>query len=248
MPQTFNHKSRDKRLRRQETEMDAKRKRILAVSIAILILAVSLIVVFSQSLASNNNDANSPDLARVACMGDSITNITGYPADLQALLGSGSKVGNFGYDGAAVNLQSDRTYYGSEQFRNARVSQPTTIVIMLGTNDARTNLNGQSANFVHDYELMINSIISGIHPFAGQPKIYLVLPPPVFQNNINLTSSIFTEQIIPKIRQVASDLGLPLIDVYTPLLNHSEDFSDGVHPNAEGAQIIADTIYQALKS
>jgi acyl-CoA thioesterase-1 len=228
--------------------MDIKRKRILAVSITILILAVSLIVVFSQSLASSNKDQNAVDLARVACMGDSITNITGYPTDLQALLGSTSNVGNFGYDGAAVNLQSDRTYYGSQSFYQARVFQPTTIVILLGTNDARTNLNAQSGNFVHDYELMIKSIISGVHPFAGQPKIYLVLPPPIFQNNINLTSSIFTEQIIPKIRQVASDLGLPLIDVYTPLLNHPEDFSDGVHPNAQGAQIIANTICQAIKS
>jgi acyl-CoA thioesterase-1 len=248
MTQPFNHKSHGKWLVRQETEMDIKRKRILAVSIAVLILAVSLIVVFSQSLASNNNGANASDLARIACMGDSITNITGYPSDLQALLGSSSKVGNFGYDGAAVNFQSDRTYYGSEPFHNARMSQPTTVIIMLGTNDARTNLNAQSTNFVHDYEFMINSMISGTHPFAGQPKIYLVIPPPIFQNNINLTSSIFIEQIIPKIRQVASDLNLSLIDVYTPLVSHPELFSDGVHPNAEGAQVIADTIYQTIKS
>lgn len=224
--------------------MNIKNKRALAVGIAILIIAVSLLVVFNQSLVSSNNGVN----ARVACMGDSITNITGYPADLQELLGSGSKVGNFGYDGAAVNFQAERTYFGSESFVGARLFQPTTVVIMLGTNDARTNLNDQIDEFVHDYEFMIGRIVNGSHPFVGQPKIYLVIPPPIFENNINLTSSIFTEQIIPKIRQVASDLGLPLIDVYTPLVNHPEDFSDGVHPNAQGTQIIANTIYQAIKS
>ena len=242
MPQPFNHKSRGKRLAGQETENGHKKKTHLGSQHSHSNFSCKPNRGFLSKPRNNNDEANSPDLTRVACIGDSITNITGYPADLQALLGSGSNVGNFGYDGAAVNLQSDRTYYGSESFYNARISQPTTIVIMLGTNDARTNLNAQSANFVHDYELMINSIISGVHPFAGQPKIYLVLPPPIFQNNINLTSSIFTEQIIPKIRQVASDLNLPLIDVYTPLLNHPEDFSDGVHPNAQGAQIIANTI------
>ena len=224
--------------------MNIKRKRILAVGIAILIIALSLIVIFSQSLVSSNSGAN----ARVACIGDSITNVTGYPSDLQALLGSGSKVGNFGYDGSAIDFQAERTYFGSESFVAARLFQPTTVVIMLGTNDARTNLNGQIDEFVHDYEFMIERIVNGSHPFAGQPKIYLVIPPPIFQNDINLTISTFAEQIIPKIRQVASDLCLPLIDVYTPLVSHPEDFSDGVHPNAQGAQIIANTIYQAINS
>ena len=67
-------------------EMTTKTKRILAVSIAILIIALSLIVVFSQSLASNS-DTTYSNWLRVACIGDSITNMTDYPADLQALLG-----------------------------------------------------------------------------------------------------------------------------------------------------------------
>ncbi len=43
-------------------------------------------------------------------------------------------------------------------------------------------------------------------------------------------------------------MGLPLIDVYTPLVNHPEDFSDGVHPNAQASQIIANTIYKGINS
>ena len=127
--------------------MNLKNKCILAVSIISLILVLSLIVVLSESRASNSvND----QLTRVACLGDSITNMTGYPADLQALLGKNSTVGNFGFNGAAVNFYSDRTYFFSDSYRYARNFQPTTVIIMLGTNDARNNLDGQINNFTSE--------------------------------------------------------------------------------------------------
>ena len=40
--------------------------------------------------------------------------------------------------------------------------------------------------------------------------------------------------IVPIVNQTAHELGLPLIDVYIPLTNHPEYFSDGVHLNAQG--------------
>ncbi len=225
--------------------MNLKNKSILAVSIVSLILVLSLVVVLSESRASNSvND----QLTRVACLGDSITNMTGYPADLQTLLGKNSTVGNFGFNGAAVNFYSDRTYFFSDSYRYARNFQPTTVIIMLGTNDARNNLDGQINNFTSNYEFMLEHIINGTKPFSGQPHIFLVIPPPIFENNLNLTSTIYTQEIIPRIEQVANSTGLPLIDVYTPLVNHSEYFPDGVHPNSVGAQTIANAVYTAITS
>lgn len=221
--------------------MKAKQKKTVLVVATIVIVALSLVAVFSQSLP-NGKTINS--LSRVACMGDSITNITAYPADLQAQLGSNSIVGNFGYDGAAVNMWADRAYWGSEPYVNARAFSPTTVVILLGTNDARNNLEDKVNDFVGDYERMIQRIQN----FTSKPQIYLVVPPPIFENDLNLTSSFYVQEIIPRIHQVAEDMNLPLIDVYTPLVGHTEYFSDGVHPNAQGAQRIADIIYQALTS
>ena len=229
--------------------MNKNTKQILAVSIAILIVALSLFVVFSKNLEGIiGSGTGATDLSRIACMGDSITNMTAYPADLQALLGSGFVVGNFGYNGAAVNFYSDRAYYFSDSYKDARAFQPNKVIIMLGTNDARANIVDAIGNFTINYEYMIQHMMNGTRRFTSQPQIFLVIPPPIFQNNLNLTISIYTEQIIPKIRQVANDFGLPIIDVYTPLANHPEYFSDGVHPNIQGAQIIANTIYQAIKS
>jgi acyl-CoA thioesterase I len=229
--------------------MNKNTKQILGFSITILIVALSFVVVFSKNLEGIiGSGTGATDVSRIACMGDSITNMTPYPADLQALLGSGFVVGDFGCTGAAVNFYSDRVYYFSDSYKEARAFQPNKVIIMLGTNDARTNLKDEIGNFTINYEHMIQRMINGTKPFTSHPQIFLVIPPPIFQNNLNLTISIYTEQIIPKIRQVANDFGLSIIDVYTPLANHPEYFSDGVHPNVQGAQIIANTIYQAIKS
>ena len=117
--------------------MNQKKLKILAISIAILVISLSLTVAFSQNLRSKSNDDK---LALVACLGDSLTNMTDYPADLQALLSQNSTVRNFGMDGATVNFDSNRTYYFSDEYLAARDFLPTTVIIILGTNDARTTI------------------------------------------------------------------------------------------------------------
>ena len=221
--------------------MNPKRKRILAVSIA-LVIALSLIAaVFSENLASNSADGK---LARIACLGDSITEITGYPAYLQTLLGNNSVVGNFGDSGAAVNFDTARSYYFEPAFYDAKIFEPTTVIIMLGTNDARTDTYKQINSFVADYERLIDSL----QALNTKPQIFLVEPPPIFNNMLNLNGTGFADGVIPRIEQVASTLYLPIINVYTPLINHPEYFPDGVHPDPEGAQIIANIIYNAIDS
>jgi lysophospholipase L1-like esterase len=73
-----------------------------------------------------------------------------------------------------------------------------------------------------------------------------VKPPPIFHNNLNLSNANLVEGVIPGIEQVAKDLDLPTIDVYTPLVDHSNYFMDGVHPNNNGASVIASIIYKSL--
>jgi lysophospholipase L1-like esterase len=220
--------------------MTSKRKRILLASVTIIVVALSLTVVFSQILASNSVNAN---LRRVACLGDSITNITGYPEDLQTLLGNTSVVGNFGVTASTVNWYGSKPYIFEERYRDARNFDPTAVVIMLGTNDARANLYEGIVNFTMYYERLIN----WTQRWNSSEKIFLVLPPPIFNNTIDLNGTFYAQEVVPRIQQVAQETGLPLIDVYTPLLNHSEYFPDGVHPNPQGAQAIADIIYKAIK-
>lgn len=80
------------------------------------------------------------DPIRVACVGDSITQGSGYPAKLQVLLGTNYSVGNFGVSGSTVTLNSTKPYMNQTAFEKAQQFQPKVVVIMLGTNDARTDL------------------------------------------------------------------------------------------------------------
>jgi len=222
--------------------MNAKRKSIIIVPVVVLLVALSLTVVFSENLATRAVNDPSSKLTRVACLGDSITNSTGYPEQLQSLLGNGSVVGNFGVNGATVNLNSNNPYYYDLTYRDARNFLPTTVIIMLGTNDARSDNYQKISTFTANYERLLNRT----QRWNSTQQIFLVIPPPIFNNTLDLNSTSYVNGVIPRIRQIASDLGLPLIDVYTPLIDHPEYFPDGVHLNSQGAQIIANTIYQAI--
>jgi len=221
--------------------MNRKTKIILAASVAVII-GLSFFVVFSGNFL--NRKPVDVNLNRVACLGDSITQITDYPMDLQMLLGNDSVVGDFGVSGSTVDFNTSKPYYFEEAFRQARNFSASTVIIMLGTNDARTDNYQQIGTFVADYEHML----SRIQNFTSKPQIFLVEPPPIYNNSINLNGTDFAQGVIPRIQQVAKAMNLPLINAYTPLLNHPEDFVDGVHPNSQGAQVIATIIYNAIKS
>ncbi len=221
--------------------MNTKTKRIAAVIIAILILTLSLIVVFSQNLASTSGDSK---LARVACLGDSITELTGYPEYLQKLMGNASVVCNFGFSGSTVIFNTSEPYYFNHEFKNAKYFEPTTVIIMLGTNDAHPDVYSQISAFVPNYVTLIRSI----QAISSKPQIFLVEPPPIFNNTLGVGIDGYLQGVIPSIKEVANQTGLPIIDVYTPLINHPEYFTDGLHPNGDGAKIIANTIYAAITS
>jgi hypothetical protein len=52
--------------------------------------------------------------------------------------------------------------------------------------------------------------------------------------------------VIPAIQQVISDTGSTGIDYYNPLVNKSSLYTDGIHPNVDGAHILAVQAYNAI--
>jgi len=191
---------------------------------------------------SSYQKSNSIKVIRVACIGDSITELTNYPSDMQTILGSDYIVGSFGASGSTVLLDTDRPYVYQTAFTRAKNFAPDIVVIMLGTNDARTDNFKSIDNFVADYM----KLISEIQALEINPKIFLVKLPPIFDNELELKSVNLLEGVIPRIEQVANELGLPIIDVYSVLENHPEYFLDGVHPNSEGATLIAGEVYKTI--
>jgi len=209
-----------------------------AIVLGTIVLA-TLIVGF-QPLSAQNKVEALP--TRVACVGDSITAITGYPSDLQLLLGPNYSVKNFGVNGSTVLLDSWKPYMDQPEFQDALNFKPNIVIIMLGTNDDLEMLRPSNASFEEDYI----KLISAFQQLESNPRIWVVEPPPIFSNSSDLSISYFNGVIVPKIQELANQTNLPIIDVYNAFGNHSDYFVDGVHPNSQGAALIASEVYKAV--
>ena len=192
-----------------------------------------------QTIVNNNSQGN---LIRVACIGDSITRRSGYSNKLQNSLGANYSVRNFGFDSTTVLLNTDMPYMHQVEFNRSKYFLPDIAIVMLGTNDARIDYFKSIDNFVSDYLELINEL----QALESMPQIFLVKPPPLFPNHFSLENGNLVDGIIPRIEQIADDRSLQVIDVYSALESHPEYFPDGVHPNNEGAIIIANKIYDAI--
>jgi acyl-CoA thioesterase-1 len=220
-------------------KMKLTKEKMLVAAIAFLIVSVIVMALYLENLG---NRANPAKVIRVACIGDSITEGTEYPAYLRALLGSGYMVGNYGVGGSTVLLSSDKPYMNQTSFRRAKEFLPDVVVIMLGTNDATPNVYRNIDGFVDDYKKMVGEF----QALASQPEIWIVKPPPIFNDNLGPSNENLMQGVIPRVDQVANELGLPIIDVYSVMRDHPEYFVDGVHPNSEGARVVASEISKAI--
>lgn len=187
------------------------------------------------------------------CVGDSITAgvgvpgslvaIQSYPARLQQLIGTNFIVGNKGLSGATLLTNGDLPYFGSSTFAGSLKFSPGVFVIMLGSNDSKPQNWVYGTNFYSDYVNLIG-VYSNL---TSHSRILLCTPPPVFNDGaFAINPGIVATNISPIIRQLGSDLGLQVIDMQNLLAGHSEWFPDNVHPNSQGATVMAAIVYAAL--
>jgi lysophospholipase L1-like esterase len=221
-------------------KQEKTRTKLLVVGIATLILLSGFMVFLLENFG---NRIFQVSVTRVACVGDSITEGSGYTKDLRNMLNSNFSIGNFGVGKSAVLLTSDKPYMNQFAFQWAKEFRPNIIIIMLGTNDATPGNYQHIGGFVDDYRKLIDEFQN----LESKPKIWLVKPPPIVNNALGPVNVNLVKGVIPRIEQVAHDLGLPIIDVYSAFGNHTDYFlPDGLHPNSEGAEVIASQVYGAI--
>jgi acyl-CoA thioesterase I len=184
----------------------------------------------------------------VACVGDSITELSGYPDKLKALLGPTYTVGNFGVAGTTLLKGGILPYWTSRAFNPSHAANPDVVVIMLGTNDSEPPIWGpHKGEFTRDYK----ALIASYRALPSHPRILLNLCLPAGRNPFGISGMVIETEIIPQIRQVAIDEGAEVIDLFSLFGGHDLDVllygtSDQVHPNATGAQKIAEAVYAAI--
>ncbi len=190
---------------------------------------------------------------KVACVGDSITaganipdrEVNSYPAQLESKLRKFDnkwETENFGVGGATLLRKGDLPYMEQSAYNQALAWNPDVVVIMLGTNDSKSFNWIYKDEFVPDYCALIDSFAA----LSSRPDIWICKPVPAFKLNFSITNEIIRDEIIPLIDGIVGQRDVRVIDLYTPLLGASEYFPDGIHPNAEGAGLMAEIIVPML--
>ncbi len=187
---------------------------------------------------------------KIACVGDSITegyglscqSKTSYPVILDSLLGPGYSVLNLGRSATTLRKKGDFPYWTCKEFYDVFAYQPDIIIIQLGTNDTKTQ-NWDSTSFADDYQALIDTFKT----IPTNPKIYVCLPVPVFKSKWTINDSTLTKWEIPIIKKLAEKNNLLLMDLHSQMSGDGKYFFDGIHPNEEGAKIMAEVIAHDLK-
>ena len=208
--------------------------------------ALGLVVIIALSGVAATTFAMNcmPRIIRIACVGDSITEGSGYTSNLQMLLGYSYSVRNFGVSGSTASTDSKIPYVNQTKFQNALEFKPDIVVIMLGTNDANSEITYNVEGFEQDYAQLVNAFAQ----LESEPDIIAVKSPPIFAANTAWNNTELTSTVIPSIEHFADQMNLETIDVYSACEGHAEFFSDGIHPNDKGATVIASTVYDGLTS
>ncbi len=185
----------------------------------------------------------------VACVGDSITYGAGgqnsYPTQLEGILkqyDAGWEVGNYGVNGATMLTYGNRPYVGTTAYTNALAGNPDFVIIMLGTNDSKPHNWVYGDDYVANYIDMIDTFLA----LPNEPHVWICNPVPAFSEAFTISPTVIHDEILPMIDEIATQTGAPVLDLYTAMEGYADLFPDGIHPDAEGAGIMAEYIASYL--
>lgn len=207
----------------------------------------------------------------VVCIGDSITQSfrgtelehLSYPARLESLLKQRAlpvRVVNVGLGGECADG-------GARRFaEDVLVHKPSLVTIMYGANDQFFVADqGRSRLSLDDYEKSLRSMVNWAKQAGAQTV--LMTPPPFTMAFLQhlcedrlysvFGASVLLGQYAERVRAVARDLSVPLVDMYAGFIGLSLDgadmdalMPDGVHPAPEAhgymAEWLVDVVAQAL--
>lgn len=204
----------------------------------------------------------------IACVGDSITHGMGipvaadkYPEQLQLLLGDAYQVGRFGHSAKTAGPVA-RGYWYKEQpeFPQALAMKADVYISNLGINDTNHGI-WNTAVVENGYDELIRAFRG---PQGATVVLWNRLCPdfrsydrePAYPGNVNPAYDFRldekdTAEHRPAMEQIIDRLaakhGCPVIDMYSPLVNHPELFQrDGLHPAPAGARRIAEVVRDFL--
>ena len=190
---------------------------------------------------------------KIACVGNSVTygyllperEKNAYPAQLQKLLGENYVVKNFGKSGATLLKKGHRPYVNQPEYQQALEFSADRVIIHLGLNDTDPrNWPNYRDDFIKDYTELIASFKTA-NPHC---KIWICRLSPIGDRHPRFRSGTrdWYAGIQKEIEKIAAHNEVGLIDLEEPLYHRPDLFPDALHPDPEGAKILAQTVYAAI--
>ena len=207
---------------------------------------------------------------KIACVGDSITygykivttnaetselentELT-YPSKLDALLGDGYEVANFGKSGAYLLAEDHelnakagqgKSYTDQAEYTASVEYAPDVVIIMLGTNDIRSMLTPEANEAVKD---ALVALVDAYQALESVQRVYVVSS--IYTQIDNVCKPI-ADGILQEVQyQAAVESGAEFIDLFTITRDYYDVMlhrSDRLHPIAESVHAISDTIFALI--
>lgn len=217
-------------------------------------IILCIIALLSTTLYSQKLIANSQQPIKVACIGNSVTygyghenpDSTSYPSQLAVMLGDDYEVGNFGKSGATLLRKGHRPYNEQEEFKKALEFAPDIAIIHLGLNDTDPrNWKYYKREFISDYVALIEAF-EKVNPDV---EIYICRMTPIFHwhHRFKKGTRDWYWEIQATIENIAYNIAeVKLIDLQETLYHRPDLMPDALHPNPEGAKLIAQRVYSAI--
>lgn len=213
--------------------------------IALFFMVLVVVLAITAGISSSTHRK-----LRVACVGDSTTwgthatraeGVT-YPDYLAKLGRRTLRVRNFGVGATTLLRRSGHAWCDTGELERTIAFHPDIVVIMFGVNEiAHPDLLD---GFLPDALWLIGQFNRAI----PDVRIFIATPTPFApENEQSLKNTELATKIIPVWRQVAQMTGCEVIEVnqsYPPTLDF---LPDGIHPNAKGNRLIAESVFNAIK-
>jgi lysophospholipase L1-like esterase len=186
----------------------------------------------------------------ILCAGDSITD-SEYPRHLHRLFsqeGRHVRVLNYGRKG---NTSGEYLRFLEQQRSALAQTRPDFVLLELGTNDVRVDVDFTSAE---DFGRNMKAIIAIFNGFrnraGGKTTILLATIPPLPEGLSSPFGPQSPERVVreinPLIAKIAAEEGIVLVDNYS-VFSSSPQLLSGVHPTSQGYRALARNWYDALK-
>lgn len=165
----------------------------------------------------------------------------------------GNTIGFDNNNRTELNTLRNINKYLSETKKQLYNSNPTQIIISLGTNDCKKVFESQMDMVVANMDSLIRTVLNY---YAGKekiPGILIISPPPAGPDEMlakkYLGQDKRVESLTEKFKKLALNKNVDFLDIYHPLKPvFSYITLDGIHLNREGQIILSRIVLEYLKS